>query len=70
MQTRTRRLITSEIIAPLARQFADYRRDGHRMGGAAAVQAAVKKAARSHGVSFSELWSEVHRVGHEMIAAG
>lgn len=66
MATKT---IEPEALQSLARLFADYRLGGCPSGGAAALQATVKKAARSHGMNFSELWSEVHRLGSEILTS-
>jgi 2-iminoacetate synthase ThiH len=69
MQTRTRQPVSDETINDLARQLADYRLGGCPSGGSEAVSNAVRKAAKAHGRSYSELWSDVHRAAYEIIDA-
>lgn len=69
MKAKPRRPIPAETLTSLARMFADYRLNGCRSGGAAAIQVAVRKAAKSHGFNYSELWADVHRLAYEIIDA-
>ena len=67
MKPKPTKPITPEIIAPLAQMLADYRLGGCPSGGAAAVQAAVKKAAGKIGRSYGELWAMVHAEYERMV---
>lgn len=69
--TTPRRAIEPEIIRELAREFATERLDGLR-GGQAWFQAFKRrgeKIAREHGVSWSEVYPEIHRLAHVLINA-
>lgn len=67
-----RREISPGIIQGLAREFASERLSG-LPGGQAWFKAFKKrgeKIAREHGLSWSEVYPEIHRLAHEVIARG
>lgn len=69
MQTKSRRPIDAEIISSMAREFADERLGGLRGGQAwfKAFKARGEKVARQHGMSWSELYPEIHRLAYVTI---
>jgi len=63
----SRRPVSPQIVAAFARRLADYRLGGCPCGGGAAHARDVRNSAAAHGMSYSELWSEVHRLAYEII---
>jgi hypothetical protein len=62
--------VPPEVVAPYAREFADWRLGGcPGYGFAEAFKARLKVAARSAGVPYWLLWGEVHRAAYVLIDA-
>ena len=59
--------IDPTTLAALARRLADYRLGGCPSGGASSLMREVRRVATRAGISYSELWSEVHRAAYEII---